>query len=147
MPVVGFLHSGSPGSFVDVLTAFRQGLSDLGYVESQNVSIKYYWAENQFEHLPVMAADLVQQQPAVIFAGGNTNSALAVKAMTSTIPIVFSSGFDPITVGLVASLNRPGGNATGIHLLFTRLIQKIWNCSTNSSPTPPQLPYCKVRIL
>jgi putative ABC transport system substrate-binding protein len=124
MPVVGFLHSGSPGQFTESLTAFRQGLSDLGYVVGQNVTIEYYWAYGQFENLPVLAADLVQRHPAVIFAGGNIDSTLAVKAMTSTTPIVFSSGFDPITVGLVSSLNRPGGNITGMHLFFTRTNQK-----------------------
>jgi putative ABC transport system substrate-binding protein len=124
MPMVGFLHSGSAGSFVDALTALRQGLSELGYVEGQNVTIEYRWAEDNFDRLPALAADLVQRKAAVIFAAGNAQAQFAAKAATSIIPVVFVAGLDPVSVGLVASLNRPGGNLTGMSLFSTRLNPK-----------------------
>jgi putative tryptophan/tyrosine transport system substrate-binding protein len=124
MPVIGFLHSASPEPYAPQVNAFRQSLKEAGYVEGQNVATEYRWAENQIARLPTLAAELVQRQVSVIVAGGSPVAALAAKAATTKIPIVFMNAADPVGVGLVASFNRPGGNVTGVTLLGGELVGK-----------------------
>ena len=114
LPVVGFLHSSSAAAYPQQLAAFRQGLKEGGFIEGQNVAIEFRWADDQYDRLPALAAALVQRRVAVILAGGGYISAVAAKAATTTIPIVFAAVADPVKGGLVGSLNRPGGNVTGI---------------------------------
>ena len=124
MPVVGFLNATSPDGFTERLTAFRQGLKDTGYVEGENVAIEYRWAEGQMERLPALAAELVRRPVAVIAAPGNTSVVLAAKAATTTIPIVFAVAEDPVRLGIVTSLARPGGNLTGVNFFNAELVAK-----------------------
>jgi putative tryptophan/tyrosine transport system substrate-binding protein len=124
MPVIGFLSSASPELYAIRLQAFHQGLKDVGYVEGQNVAIEYRWAEGQNDRLQALAAELVQRQVAVIVAGGGTPSAVAVKAATATIPTVIAVAVDPVELGFVASLSRPGGNLTGVTNLNVDIGQK-----------------------
>jgi ABC-type uncharacterized transport system substrate-binding protein len=122
MPVIGFLHPASSATTTDMLTAFREGLKETGYIEGQNVAIEYRWAEGRYQLLPELAADLVRSKVNVIVATGGTSSVLAAKKATATIPILFSTGFDPEKTGLVPSLHHPTGNATGA-MLYTSALQ------------------------
>ena len=121
LPVVGFLGTTTPNDFASRVAAFREGLKEVGYVEGQNVVIEYRWPEGNYDRLAMLAADLVHRRVAVIAAVGGDPSPVAAKAATSTIPIVFSIGGDPVRLGLVANLNRPGGNITGVSFLFSEL--------------------------
>jgi ABC-type uncharacterized transport system substrate-binding protein len=124
LPVIGFLDTRSPEAMVTRLRAWRQGLQQTGYIEGENVTILYRWAEGNFDRLPELAADLVRRKVGVIASGGGVGPAQAVKAATAEIPVVFAIPEDPVRIGLVASLSRPGGNLTGVNFLTTELAAK-----------------------
>jgi putative tryptophan/tyrosine transport system substrate-binding protein len=124
VPVIGYLSSGSEGAGAQALEGFRRGLAESGYVEGRNVKIEYRWADYQYDRLPALVADLIRRNVTVIFAGGAVNAALTAKQATRTIPIVFSVGSDPVKAGLVASLNRPGANITGVTGISVELLAK-----------------------
>jgi putative ABC transport system substrate-binding protein len=121
MPLIGFLNSTSPSAWKPYVDAFRQGLNEAGYVEGRTVAIDYRWAEGRYKNLPVLAAELVRRKVTLMVATGGTATVLAAMAATKTIPIVFTTGVDPVEAGLVASLNRPGGNATGVNLFTSQM--------------------------
>ena len=135
LPVIGFLGSESPDLFAGRLRAFHQGLSETGYVEGRNARIDYRWAEGQYHRLPDLASDLARHRPAVIATIGGTPAALAAKAATTTIPIVFQIGIDPVEAGLVASLARPGSNLTGVTTLAVELAPKRLELMREVAPT------------
>ena len=123
-PVIGFLHAGSPIPMAPYLAAFLRALAETGYVENKNMAIEYRYAEGQYDRLPLLAADLVRRQAAVIVAGPNENAARAAIAASSGTPIVFNVTEDPVKLGLVASLSHPGGNATGVNSFMSELVAK-----------------------
>jgi ABC-type uncharacterized transport system substrate-binding protein len=124
IPVIGFLSSGSQKSDVWRLVEFRRGLSETGFVEGRNVMSQFRWADEQYDRLPALAAELLRSQPAVVVAVGGPAAALAAKAASTTVPMVFAIAGDPVKLGLVASVNRPGGNATGVTTLFSSVVAK-----------------------
>ena len=134
MPVIGFLGGGSPETDGNLVAGFRQGLSESGYVEGRNVSIEYRWAENQNDRLPALVSDLVRRQVNVIIAG-NTPGVVAAKAATATIPIVFLTAADPVAAGFATSLNRPGGNLTGVTFLGVEIGRKHFELLREVVPT------------
>jgi putative tryptophan/tyrosine transport system substrate-binding protein len=135
MPVIGFLNSTSPRAWKPYVDAFRQGLNEAGYVEGRNVAIEYRWAQDRYKNLPLLAAELVRRNVALIVATGGSATPLAATLATKTIPIVFTTGVDPVEAGLVASLNRPGGNATGVHLVVSQMEGKRLGLLRDLVPT------------
>ena len=154
IPVIGFISSESPDSISHFVHAFHEGLSETGYVEGRNVAVEYRWARGQLDLLPLFAADLVKRQVNVIFASGGSVSAPAAKAATGIIPIVFVIAADPVRLGLVASLNRPGGNVTGVNLLSAELMTKQLDLLHELAPKTrtiallvnPASPYTELQI-
>jgi putative ABC transport system substrate-binding protein len=142
-PVIGFLHLTSPETNRENLAAFRQGLGDTGYIENKNVAIEYRWAQGQNDRLPALVAELVRHKVSVIVVLESTNSALAAKAATQTIPIVFMQGADPVQIGLVESLNRPGGNLTGISNLAAGTVGKRLELLLELVPAAKSIAYLR----
>jgi putative ABC transport system substrate-binding protein len=136
LPMIGFLSGASSGNYQPFVTAFKEGLKQTGYVEGRNVAIEYRWAEGQFDRLPKLAADLVDNRPTMIMASGNA-AAVVAKMATATIPIVFTSGFDPIQIGLVASFNRPEGNITGVYTFTAEMPIKSLELLHELAPAAP----------
>ena len=143
MPVIGFFHLTSLETTRENLAAFRQGLADTGYIEHKNVAIEYRWAQGQNDRLPTLAAELVRRQVSVIVVLESTNGALAAKAATQTIPIVFMQGADPVRIGLVNSLNRPGGNLTGIDLCWPEVAGKRLELLLELVPAAKSIAYLR----
>jgi putative ABC transport system substrate-binding protein len=143
MPVIGFFHLTSPEITHENLDAFRRGLAEAGYIEHKNVSIEYRWAQGQNDQLPILAAELVRRQVSVIVVLESTNGALAAKAATQTIPVVFMQGADPVQIGLVNSLNQPGGNLTGIDLLLARVAAKRFELLLELLPAAKSVAYLR----
>jgi ABC-type uncharacterized transport system substrate-binding protein len=141
MPVIGFLSSRSPGESAGVVAAFREGLRDAGFVEGRNLAIAFRWADGRYDSLPALAAELVDLRVALIFAAGGPPTAFAVKAATSTIPIVFSAVSDPVEIGLVPSLNQPGGNITGMAVFNATLAGKRVELTKELIPTAAVIGY------
>ena len=154
MPVIGFFDSRSPDTMADRLRGFRKGLKETGYVEGENVAIEYRWAEGHYERLPALAVDLVRRQVKVLVASGASPPALAAKTATTSLPIVFIIGSDPVKVGLVTSLNRPGGNITGVTVITTEVTAKRLDLLREMIPTAtaaallvnPTNPYSETEI-
>jgi ABC-type uncharacterized transport system substrate-binding protein len=141
MPMIGFLSSRSPGESASLVSAFRQGLRDTGFIEGQNVSIAFRWAEGRYDRLPALAAEVVELRVALVFSAGGAPPALAAKTATSTIPVVFSAVSDPVDVGLVTSLNRPGGNVTGMGVFNAALGPKRMELLKELIPSASVLAY------
>jgi len=139
VPVIGLLHSASAGAFAPFLAALREGLGEAGYVDGQNVRIEFRWAEGQYDRLPAMAAELVDQKVTLIIAGGGDRPTLAAKAVTATIPIVFTGSDDPVLFGLVTSLSRPGGNVTGVGVFQSELEVKRFVLLRELAPAIPRI--------
>lgn len=139
LPLIGFLSGASAAPFAQLVAAFRQGLRDSGFVEGQNVAIEYRWAENRYERLPEMANELVRRHVTVLVASGGDRAALAAQAASTSIPIIFSAGGDPVANGLVASLGRPGANLTGVSLLTTLLEAKRLSLLREALPTATRI--------
>ena len=139
VPVIGVLHSASAGAFAPFLAALREGLGEAGYVDGQNVRIEFRWAEGQYDRLPAMAAELVDQKVTLIIAGGGDRPTLAAKAVTTTIPIVFTGSDDPVLFGLVTSLSRPGGNVTGVGVFQSELEVKRFMLLRELAPAIPRI--------
>jgi putative tryptophan/tyrosine transport system substrate-binding protein len=139
MPVIGVLHSASAGAFAPFLAALREGLGEAGYVDGQNVRIEFRWAEGRYDRLPAMAAELVDQKVTLIIAGGGDHPTLAAKAVTTTIPIVFTGSDDPVLFGLVTSLSRPGGNVTGVGVFQSELEVKRFMLLRELAPAVPRI--------
>jgi putative ABC transport system substrate-binding protein len=141
MPVIGFLHPEALETIREFVAAFHRGLADTGHVEGRNVTVEYRWAEGQNDRLPVLAAELARRRVAAIAAPGSTPAALAAKAATKTIPIVFAVGTDPVEIGLVASLNRPGGNLTGVTNLVVEVTAKCLEVLHEMVPAATQIAF------
>jgi len=145
VPVIGYIGHTSPGPYADRVGVFRQGLNETGFVEGRNVAIEFRWAENEHDRVPALIADLVRQQVAVIALAGSTSGAVAAKVATTTIPVVFSIAGDPVQLGLVASLNRPGGNLTGMTVWNAELVPKRLELLHELVPATATVPYSSTR--